>query len=378
MFKILICDINYVPGLSRAVYLTRMRYWRKRNCQITVFSTKEGERFYRRQIDNLEYIIFNYRHHFRGPYSLIWDVLKINILALFHLRKLINRFDAVYSLSSVIDFLFIPWVLKLFDKKVRWFVMVDNIVPPPGRRPGSFFKQIFPYLAFLLGNFFLKTKAKGIFVISDFLKNYYQKLGVKATKIGESYGVEKELFTGKISPSVPKIDALYCGRLHLAKGIMDLVEVARIVAKTKKHFKMGILGDGEESVKRQFLEEIKTDGLEKNFLLFGYVDDKPKGDIYRRAGLFIFLSYDEGCPHAVIEAFACNKQVLAYDLPIYHEVFAKYLKTGQLILFKLKDYSSIADHILRFSPGKRYFSNKLDDYSWEKLAQNELEAMKNA
>lgn len=375
MLRILFYDTNFVPGLSRTIYLAKIKSWQRKDAKIGIVCTLDGENFYRQHLQDVDFYALDFKYKITGVYSLVWQVIKINFLALFSLKKIKGKFDIVYSASSVIDFLFIPWALRIIDK-IKWFVIVDNLVLPPHKRPGPWLKNFIPYLAFLLGELMLK-KADGIFILTDFLRKYYQKRGLKnVVKIGETLGVEKEIFQGPIPPQTPKVNALYCGRLHIAKGIFDLIKVVKLVAKKKPDFKIGILGDGEEKLKKEFYETIKKEGLENNFYHFGYQTGKKKGDILRLSDFFLFLSYDEGLPHAVTEALACNKVVLAYNLPIYDEVFAKYLKSGQMVLFLPKKFQAIADFILRTDFKKFHFENKLEDYSWVKLAENELNIMR--
>jgi len=377
MLKILVYDTNFVKGISRVIPITKIRYWQKHNCKISIFCTKEGEDFYKLELKDIDFITVDYHYTFKNVYWLIWDVIRVNVKAFKKISKITGKFNVVYSQSSVIDFVFIPWILKIVDKNIKWFVMVDNIVPPPQQRPGSLFKKFIPYLAFKLGNLLLR-KADGIFVVTNFLEKYFKNLGMKnVVKTNNGYGIQTEIFQGVISNETSKVDALYCGRIHLAKGIMDLVEVTKLVVKKKPDFKTGILGDGDTVTKKTFYEKIKHYGLKNNFLNFGYIAGKEKGDIYRKSDFFLFLSYDEGCPHAVIEAFACNKPVIAYDLSIYHEVFAKYIDSGQLSLFKIGDYEGIASYILNTDFKKKNFNNKLKDYGWEIICQRELEVMRN-
>jgi len=351
-----------------------MKYWQKKGAEITIFTTKDGKSFYEKQISGLTFEILDFTYSFKNPYQLIGDIFKINLLALTKISKFFHKYDIVYSQSAVIDFLLVPFLLRLFDKKIRWFVMVDNTVPAPGKRPGSYLRQLLPFLAFHLGNFLLK-KADGIFVVTNNLQKYYQKRGYKEIiKTGDGYGIETEIFTGKISATAPVVDTLFAGRLHLAKGILDLVEVIVQVVKSKPGFKTGILGDGEEDVKKIFLDKIKKHKLTNNFQFFGYRTGKEKGDIFRNCGFFLFLSYDESFGHAILEALACNKLVLAYDLPIYHEVFAKYLKSRQLILFPIGDTRKVGDYISTLPLPGQSFHNQLADYSWDTISENEFRA----
>lgn len=373
--KILIFDTNYVKGLSRMIPLLKMENWQKNNCEITVFCTQEGKKFYEHQMKNISFITVNYTYKIKSTYSLPWEYIKITLKTLTKLSSISGKYDVVYSQSGIIDFLFIPWVLKRLDRKIKWFVMVDNLVPSPNKRPGPFLKKFIPYLAFLIGNLLLKN-ADGIFVVTNFLKDYYQSRGYRVIKTGDGYGIDTAIFKGSIAPSAPRFDALYTGRLHAAKGVFDLIEVVKRVVEKNKDFTLGIMGDGEEVVKRELHKKIDSERLQKNVIFTGYVTGKQKGDILRNAGFFLFLSYDEGCPHAVIEAFANNKLVVAYDLPIYHSVFKQYIEKGQMVLFKEQNYKEIADYINKQDYKKVKFDNSLEDYTWNTIVKNELEAMR--
>lgn len=373
--RVLIYDTNYVKGVSRMIGLIKIKYWQEQGCAITILCSNDGVAFYKTQLKDSAYMPIDYTYHIHGSLSVPGEYAKINFLVLRKLKKIIGKFDIVYSQCAIIDFLFIPWVLKFFDKQVKWFVMVDNLVPPPHKRPGPFLQKLIPYLSFLVGNLLLK-RTDGIFVVTDFLKNYYTKKGMKVIKTFDGYGIEVEIFKGKIVSDTPKFHAIYCGRLHAAKGVFDLIEVVKNVVLVDKKFTLGILGIGDSTIITALKKKIKEYGLKKNISLLGYKSGKEKGDIIRNCGFFLFLSYDEGCPHAVIEAFAVNKLVVAYDLPIYHEVFAKYIKNGQMILFKEKDFTTIANYISNLNMNKLSFQNNLNDYTWDTIVRNELVAMR--
>lgn len=372
--KILIYDTNYFKGVSRMIVLIKIKYWQSQGCEITILCSNDGVEFYKTQLENITYIPIDYTYHINGPLSVPKEYAKINFLVLRNIKKLIGKFDIVYSQCAIIDFLFIPWLLKFFDKHVKWFVMVDNLVPPPYKRPGPFLQKLIPYLSFLVGNQLLK-RADVIFVVTNFLKNYYAQKGMKVIKTSDGYGIEIEIFKGKIASNTPKFDAVYCGRLHEAKGVFDLIEVVKNVVFVNKKFTLGMLGIGDTAIKTALDSKIKEYGLEKNIWLLGYKTGKEKGDIIRNAGFFLFLSYDEGCPHAVIEAVALNKLVVAYNLPIYHEVFEKYIKNNQMVLFKQKEFDSLSAYILKIKPEKNQFRNKLEEYTWDTITKNELLSM---
>lgn len=371
MKQLLLFDINYAPGVNRWPIILKMKDWQKAGIMITIFTGLEGEIYYKKHVENVAYIVVPFKHAIHAYYDVPMASLKAHVAAFSYLFQLRKKFYYIYSQSAVIDFLFFPWIVKLLDKNVQWFVMVDNLVPPPNKRPGPFLKNLIPYLAFLVGNLLLK-KSDGLFVVTNFLKKYYETRGYTVIKTADGYGIDVEKFKEKVAPHTSQFDAIYCGRLHQAKGIFDLIEVIKQVVTDKRKFTLGIMGDGDESTKMALRNKITQYGLRKNIKLLGYKEGKEKIDILRTAELFLFLSYDESCPQSVIEAFAANKLVIAYDLPIYYDVFKKYIKQKELKVFKIGEIKKIANYIIKGEYKAMKFSNDIKDFSWKKITKREI------
>ncbi len=368
--RILVCDPSYSRGVNRVPMILRIKYWQKRGLSVSLLCSTEAQRFYQSQVKQITYHTFFFKWKSREYYSAIVDFLKVNILSLPLIFKVKDRVDIIYSLSSTLDLIFIPWLIKILNKKIRWYVNVDNTVPKPQERPGSLFLKTVPYLAFLFSNFFLK-KTDAIFVVPNYLQKYYEKRRIKVIKTNDYYGIEPGIFKGKISAKTPKFNALFGARLHPAKGIFDLVEIMEKIVRRRKNFTLGIMGDGAFYHKKLLKDKIGSYKLEKNMVFVGYKRGKERGDLFRNCDFFLSPSYAEGMTIAVLEAMVINKPVIAYDLPEYHDVFKKYLESGQLILFPKGDTTSVANYILSEDLLKRKFQNKLSDYKWEKVFQSE-------
>lgn len=375
MIRILISDSAYAPFVAwvRTSLLIKIRGWQKRGAKVTLICSTEAEKFYQKELPRVTLFTFPFKWRGKTRWDVPWECLRANFLIFPFIFKVKGKFDIFYSLTSTADIIFFPWVLKFFDRKIRWFTVMDNLVPKPSERPGNYFLNAIPYLEFLVGNFLLK-RVDGMFVVTNLLKQYYEKKGIKVIKTGTGNGLDIDNFTDKIDPKTPSFTALFGGRLHPAKGIFDLIEITNRVIKADKNFTLGIMGEGESYFENKLAEEIKTNRLERNIFLLGHKNAKERWDLYRNSDFFLFPSYAEGCPQVVLEAFAANKLVIGYDLPEYRDAFKKYLKSGQLIVFKKSGISSIAQYILKIMGKKIRFNNKLSDYSWDKIVENEWQA----
>lgn len=375
MIRILISDSAYAPIAAwvRTPLLVKIRGWQKKGARVTLICSTEAKIFYQEKLPGVEFLTFPFSWKSKTRWGVPFEFLRANFLIMPFVFKTRDKFDIVYSHTSTLDILFFPWVLKLFDKKVRWFTMMDNLVPKPSERPGNYLLKVIPYLAFLIGNLLLR-KTDGMFVVTNLLKKYYEKRGIKVIKTGNGNGLETESFTDKVVQKTPNFTALFGGRLNPAKGIFDLIEITKKVVKEDGSFTLGIMGEGEEAIKKKMSELIKKYELSEHIFLLGNKNTQERWALYKNSNFFLFPSYAEGCPQIVLEAFAANKPVIGYDLAEYQDAFKKYLKNGQLIIFKKGDANAIVKYILNIKGKKFHFHNRLSDYSWDSIVDNEWKA----
>jgi len=110
----------------------------------------------------------------------------------------------------------------------------------------------------------------------------------------------------------PCLHILYLGHLGKEKGSFDLV----CAAKTVLGQEHGVVFDlvGQEQVVGD-IEQLKTQvidaGLEQFIHIKSAVTGAEKINLFRSADIFVYPSYHEGMPMAVIEAMACGLPIIA-------------------------------------------------------------------
>lgn len=100
------------------------------------------------------------------------------------------------------------------------------------------------------------------------------------------------------------------GRLTPAKGFDTLIGAFARVLKTHT-CRLIILGEGE--LRGPLEEQVRNLGIESHVRLPGFVDNPYA--YMRRAKVFVLSSVWEGLPTVLIEALACDCQVVATDCP---------------------------------------------------------------
>jgi glycosyltransferase involved in cell wall biosynthesis len=131
------------------------------------------------------------------------------------------------------------------------------------------------------------------------------------------------------------------GRLCKSKGQLDLVRAFKSIDAKALNVVLLIIGDGPHYHKLN--EEIRSSNLEDHIELMGYRNDVDT--FFQLSDYFIFPSYFEGLPGALIEAIMAKVPCLVSDIPENRECFPKggglYFKAGNINSIALKIRESI-------------------------------------
>ena len=108
-------------------------------------------------------------------------------------------------------------------------------------------------------------------------------------------------------PASPRV-ALFLGRIHPVKGLLELVDAWRITRPVG--WTMIIAGPDEGGHRAVVEERIRRAGVESDFQFVGAVDGDDKTALYQRADLFILPSFTENFGVVVAEALAAGVPVI--------------------------------------------------------------------
>jgi len=370
MHEILINDISYTPNSNRMPIISKIKYWQKRDYKVTILCTKEAKLNYKEYLSNINYILIRYSTNASNRIVLVCEYTKRNIVALFYINKIKNRFDVVYSISAVLDLLLFPFILKYFDKRFKWVVVFDNIVPLTDS--GNRFIRLLTWLFFQISLVLLK-KVDKVFTISKDLKDFLTKRYFKKDKIVVTgNAVEVELIKQAKKSSKYNIDALFIGRVNETKGIYDLLKVLQIVREKYPNFQLAIMGKGDKASEKRFKNEIVKNSLKKNIQLLGYKFGIEKFNIIKSSKLFLFLSPSESYGVALLEAVCCGLKAVVYELKPYKKIYLN----NEVIMVKKNDYVKAASEVLKIIESTDFENWKgallLDKFSWSQIADIEM------
>ena len=168
---------------------------------------------------------------------------------------------------------------------------------------------------------------------------------------------------------------LFVGSLIPRKGLTFLVEAARKVVKEKQTTQFLIVGEGP--LHSQLTKMLASANLTAHFRFLGKVSDDLLPSVYNCADVFVLPSIQEGQGIVLLEAQACGKPVVAFDLGGINEAVHNGV-TGLLVplgntealanaLLKLLDDESL--RVRMGVSGRRFVS---DFFTWDTCAEKML------
>jgi len=214
--------------------------------------------------------------------------------------------------TTIRDGLFIRYAKR---KKIKaivffrgWDDTVENIIQ-------NKYLSLFKY-------FFFPSDA--VITLSNRSKEKLISWGYKKEIYLETTLVDKKLLSGFTEKLIitknsqlfetKKVKLLFISRIEKRKGIYELLDAFQEIQQNRLNnfqFNLDIGGDGFE------LENIKKmirDEDIENVSVHGFVSGDKKKELFKEANIFIFPSYGEGMPNAVLEAMGFGLPVITTEV----------------------------------------------------------------
>lgn len=293
--------------------------------------------------------------------------------ALFLKTRMPGR-NVLYSSSDFLPDVLPAFVIKNTNNNFRWVQQIYHLIPPPSRRDGSFFTNLVSFTAQRISLKLIKQDADFIFVLNTLIRTQLVKLGFSENKIyvtGAGINVDRIDHVRRSEGTV--YDACFLGRLHKAKGIFDLIEIWKLVVSKKKSAKLAIIYIGPKDLELAMMRKIKEENLDSNVFMLQLTGNDALS-VVKSSKVFVFPSHEEGWGIAIAEAMACGLPVIAWNLPVYEEIFPQGMITvpfGNFKRFAEMTLKLLDNSELRQSMGRDAL-NIASQYSWDKVAAREM------
>ena len=303
----------------------------------------------------------------------------ISLITAFWIVQRLPRFDIIYTDSDVISDSFvaslvvrkhkIPWVATS-HLHVRW---IRNGLQ----------NSIFTGLSKLsqkATQFLMRKLAARILLINgDHGRSMGQELihyGIDEERITYvNNGVDLTAIRSIADPCESSYDACFVGSLRPSKGLEDLILIWRQVVERRPSARLLIIGGIADEYRKQIEKIIVLNSLESSIELYGHISNfRELIASVKRCKVYITAFREESFGMAVCEALSAGIPVVAYDLPVYRELFGGIVQTvpvGDIQAHASKTLKLLEEDKARNSlreVGKR----STERYDWTIIAEREL------
>lgn len=374
---------DHLSGSDR-ITMECAKHWFKKGHKIQLFTCEDNYKIFQRyNLGNITYFIVP--THFKKFIFLLYSYRTIKG-SLMVLKLPLDAEDTViYSSSDFWPDSITGWILKMRLKKAKWiagfYLFAPNLFnkgsPYRGKTFLRFLNGVMYYVSQLPVYWIVRLYADVVFVTNE-LDRWRFIDGRKHTSdkvIAVRGGVDVKTPLLVPEPKMKKFEAVFIGRLHPQKGVLELVDIWRIVCRRKKDAKIAIIGVGE--LEREVKVKIRKYGLDNNFVFFGLKDGIEKLKIFKDSKIVVHPSIYESGGMAAGEAMACGLPGVSFDVPALKTYYPKgMLKTPCF------DLEKFAENIFRLLEDKNLYKKIQDDamnwsqeWAWDKRAEELLKNM---
>lgn len=362
MMKILIFNWrdpkHPLAGGAEVMLLEHAKYWVKKKNHVIWFAASFKGAKSEETIEGIR--VFRKGSHFTVKF---WALL----------AYLTNKFENV---DIVIDcFHFQPFFTPLYIRNKKIVALIHEVA---GK---VWFSNIwFPIavVGFLTEPFtFLFYKKVPFITVSNSTRKELKRLGMKKITVVENGVTPHSVGTSIKKEKIPTL--VFLGRISRDKGIEDAISAVEQIRDIRPDLQFWVIGKSETKMYFQHIKSIiESKKIKKNVKFFGFVDEKEKFELLRKAWILIHPSKKEGWGLTVIEAASQKTPTLGYDVEGLRDSVLNG-KTGVLVSPNVSDLAQKLEELLNNKPfinflGKNAYKHS-KKYSWAKATVKTLQIL---
>ncbi len=381
-------EANSLSGGER-IFIELSRRWATKDCLINILTSPEGyslcKRYKLDKVKNIHLIRWSFLRNLGKNFSL-WSSILIYLIRTIEGSIKALKFPSPKN-SKVIVFLSSPFwpdvipglIMTKRIKEARSIAGFYLFAPNPFKggygtwHLRDWLRALTLYINHLPVYYLIKRYTDIIFVTNTLDKKKFINEGLNPDRvIAVQGGVDIKTPHQVPEPMEKRYEAVFIGRFHPQKGVLQLVDIWREVCKVKEEYKLAMIGNGP--LEKKVRERIKEYGLQKNIELLGFKDGIEKIKIFKSARVVLHPAvYDSG-GMAAGEAMACGLPGVSFDLPALKVYYPK-----GMVKVPSGDLKTFALSIIRLLQDERFYKEIQNEalawakeWSWDERADEVL------
>lgn len=384
-----------VSGGDR-IFIEFAKYWSKKH-KVTIYVWDRGLNICKKLgLDKaIEFKILHVKKIFASNFVLCYFARIIRAvfesLRLCFIPKLFsdNKQIIVYSSSEFLMDSLPVLILKIRYPGIFWVAAWYQTAPNPlkgfseGKRENKYHLNAFLYwLSQFLIKPFIAKFADAVLVNNDNEKKHFPKQNNTGKTIAVLGAIDLNRITiwrskNKIKRKI--YDAVFQGRFHPQKGVLELIDIWKMVVSHKPKAMLAMIGDGP--LMTEVRQKIREYGLQNNISLFGFVYDGPKKyKIFAQSKIVVHPAFYDSGGMASAEAMAFGLPGIGFNLSSYKLYYPKGMfkvEIGDLENFTKKILTLLDNDRLRMEKGKEAEQMIKNGWSWDRRSEEILKKLAN-
>lgn len=374
-------ESDTLSGADR-IFIECSKCWSKMGHNICLITCEEGYKMCQRYgLRDVGYIITSPRY--RLPLYLLYVLRMIKGVILGWRMSSYFRNAVVYSSSDFWPDSIPACLWKIRFKRVKWIAGFYLFVPNPFSEETPYkgkrlLRGLLYYVSQMPVYWLVKRYADMVWVTSESDRwRFIDGRRLTPDKvIAVRGGVDIRTPISVPEPEEKMFDAVYIGRFHPQKGVLELIDVWRYVCEKRPEARLAVIGVGE--LENEVKKKVTKYGLEKNTVFFGFKDGVEKIKVLKASKVVVHPAiYDSG-GMAACEAMACGLPGVSFDLPALRTYYPK-----GMLKAPCYDLKAFAENLLKLLNDKELHRKLAADalnwakkWDWDKRSEELLEAMK--
>lgn len=380
----IVANTAWGPLLSGgdSIFIECAKRWARMGYEVNIFVWEDGLEMCRRNnLTSVKYSLWSAAQFKKFGFFMLYAA-RIIIGCLKGWKFNFKGPCVVYSASDFWPDALPALIMKLKNKEARWVAGFYLFAPAPWQKDSpykgaEFIKGLFYWLMQLPIYWIIKKYADDVFVTSEpdvrrFITKKKDRPKVTIIHGGVDMAPStRYLESGKVIPSeTRRYDACFVGRFHPQKGVLEIIDIWKLVCKDKPNARLAMIGRG--SLENEMEHRIKKSKLEKNIDLLGFKDGEEKYEIFKQSRIVVHpATYDSG-GMAAAGAMAWGLPGVSFDLAS----LKTYYPRGMIKVPK-GDKQGFANEILNLLSDEKLYSNTasqarrliLEEWDWDKKAE---------
>jgi len=366
------------PGMSggNRIFIECAKRWLEKGITIDVFTSDVGEKLCRDSgLNRANYITWA-SSKFKKLSAIVLYLIGTVKGCLIVMKKSpqMNR-TIVYSSSDFWPDSIPAFIAKLRNKNLKWIAAFYLFAPNPlskesPYRGRKFLKGLLYWLSQIPTYWLMKKYADMVFVTNepDREKFIDEKLTPNRV-IAVRGGVDTETPDLVPEPKKKKYDAVFIGRFHPQKGVLELIDIWKYVCDVKKDAKLAMIGIGD--LEERMKEKIEGYKLESRIDLLGFKDGLAKIKIFKESKVALYPATLDHWSMAPVEAMSCGLPLVTFDIPTL-----RFLHPKGMIRTPCYDLKYFAEGIIKLMDDEKLYRKTREgaiawakEWDWDKRAE---------